>query len=85
VSPVAVRRDIADLILEALDVAASRGLAGPMVQAFVLDVVRAERPDLAAADAHRLMERYGRRLNGRAALLGLPQGVAIRDPKRPAE
>jgi hypothetical protein len=81
VSPAAVRRDIADVILEALDVAASRRLVGPAVHALVLDVLRVERPDIPAADAHRLVERYGRRLNGRAALLGLPQGVAIGEKK----
>lgn len=72
-----MRRDVADLILEALDIAASRRLAGATVHALVLDVLSAERPDIPAADARRLIERYGMRLNGRAALLNLPQGLAI--------
>jgi len=82
VSPVAVRRDVADLILEALDVAASRQLSGAAVHILVLDVLRAERPDIPADRARHLVERYGRRLNGRAALLGLPQGVAVREPNK---
>jgi hypothetical protein len=85
VNSIAVRRDIADLILEAVDIAASRRLAGPVAHAFVLDVLAVERPDISATDAHRLVERYGRRLNGRAALLDLPQGVAIRATGRCAE
>ncbi len=72
-SSIAVRPDIADLILEALDIAASRRLAGPVLHAFVVDVLTAERPDISAADAHRLIERYGQRLRGRARPSSVPQ------------
>jgi hypothetical protein len=58
----AVRRDIADLILEALDIAASRHIAPPQLQAFILDILAAERPDIAPGDAGLLVARIWRRL-----------------------
>ncbi len=58
----AVRRDIADLILEALDIAASRHLAPRQIHAFILDILAAERPDILRSDAGRLVARIWPRL-----------------------
>lgn len=59
---IGIRRDIADLILEALDIAVSRKLTHHHTQAFVLEVIRAERPDLAHHQMHRLIRRAWQRL-----------------------
>ena len=61
----AVRRDIADLILEAFDIAVSRKLALHQARDFALDVIMAERPDLARGDARVLLARVWQRLAGR--------------------
>lgn len=53
-----VRRDVADLILEALDIARSRKLATPETVALILDVLHSERPDIHPAHAARLVDRY---------------------------
>jgi hypothetical protein len=58
----AIRRDITDLILEALDIAASRHLAPQQIQAFILDILATERPDIARSDARRLVARNWARL-----------------------
>ena len=58
----AVRPDITDLILEALDIAASRHLGPQQLHGFILDILAAERPDIARADAGRLIKRAWRRL-----------------------
>ena len=58
----AVRRDITDLILEALDIAASRHLAHHQIHSFILDILAAERPDIARVDAGRLVARTRWRL-----------------------
>jgi hypothetical protein len=58
----AARPDITDLILEALDIAASRHLAPQHIQAFILDILAAERPDIARSDAGRLLARAWPRL-----------------------
>ncbi len=57
-----MRRDITDLILEALDIAASRHLAPQQVHTFILDILAVERPDIARADAGRLIARTWPRL-----------------------
>jgi hypothetical protein len=61
---IAIRREIADLILEALDIAVSRKLTPHHTQAFVLDVIRAERPDISQGDLHILVHRVWQRLAG---------------------
>ena len=58
----AVRRDITDLILEALDIAASRHLAHHQIHGFILDILAAERPDIARVDAGLLVARTRERL-----------------------
>ena len=58
----AVRRDITDLILEALDIAASRHLAPHQIHTFILDILAAERPDIGRSDAGRLVARAWPRL-----------------------
>jgi hypothetical protein len=58
----AARPDITDLILEALDIAASRHLAPQQIQAFILDILAVERPDIARSDAGRLLARSWPRL-----------------------
>jgi hypothetical protein len=58
----AVRPDLTDLILEALDIAASRHLAPQQIQSFILDILAAERPDIAPSDAGRLVARTWQRL-----------------------
>lgn len=63
-----VRRDIADLILEALDVAGSRKLAGPDAHALILEVLSAERPDIPIGHAERLIERFRQRFAGGTTL-----------------
>lgn len=50
-----VRRDIADLILEALDVAGSRKLAPAEAQAYALELLHVERPDIPHGHAARLL------------------------------
>lgn len=60
----AIRREIADLVLEALDIAVSRKLAQHETHAFVLEVVGAERPDIAPHDLRALVSRVWRRLGG---------------------
>ena len=62
-----VRRDIADLVLEALDIARSRKLAHHQTQAFILDILAVERPDISSSDARVLVARTLRRLAGIAA------------------
>ena len=69
---IAIRRDIADLVLEALDIAGSRKLAQHQTQAFVLDVIMAERPDLARGDARVLLARVWQRLAGRGLFAASP-------------
>lgn len=60
-----VRRDVADLILEAIDIARSRKLATGETSALILDVLRIERPDLPPTHAARLIEYYrARNLRG---------------------
>ena len=59
---IGIRRDIADLILEALDIAVSRKLTQHHTQAFVLEVIRAERPDLGHHEAQTLIRRAWQRL-----------------------
>lgn len=61
-SPFAIRREIADLVLEALDIAISRRLAERETQALVLEIVGAERPDVAHHDLRTLVGRVWRRL-----------------------
>lgn len=61
----AVRRDIADLVLEAFDIAVSRKLALHQTRDLALDVIMAERPDLALGDARVLLARVWQRLAGR--------------------
>jgi hypothetical protein len=61
---IAVRRDIADLILEALDIARSRKFGHHQTQAFILDILAAERPDISLSDARVLTARTWRRLAG---------------------
>jgi hypothetical protein len=61
----AVRRDIADLVLEAFDIAVSRKLALQQTRDLALDVIMAERPDLARGDARVLLARVWQRLAGR--------------------
>jgi hypothetical protein len=58
----AVRRDITDLILEALDIATSRHLAHHQVHSFILDILATERPDISRASAGRLVARTRLRL-----------------------
>lgn len=57
-----IRRDITDLILEALDIAGSRKLARHQTEAFILDILAAERPDISVSMARVLVERIRRRL-----------------------
>lgn len=59
-----IRREIADLILEALDIAVSRKLTQHHTQAFVLEVIRAERPDIGHDAVHTLVRRVWQRLAG---------------------
>jgi hypothetical protein len=66
-TPFAIRREIADLVLEALDIAVSRKLPHRETQALMLDVVKSERPDIALGDARVLVDRAWQRL----ASLGL--------------
>jgi len=61
---IAIRREIADLILEALEIAVSRKLAHHQTHAFVLEVIAAERPDLTHAAARALVGRLWQRLAG---------------------
>lgn len=61
-SPIGIRREIADLILEAVDIAVSRKLTPSHMQAFILDVIRAERPDLGLHEARLLVRRAWPRL-----------------------
>lgn len=63
-SPIAMKREIADLILEALDIAVSRKLTQHHTQAFVLDVIKAERPDIGHHAAQVLVRRAWQRLAG---------------------
>lgn len=63
-TPLGIRREIADLILEALDIAMSRRLTQHHTQAFVLEVIRAERPDIGHEMAHTLIRRVWQRLAG---------------------
>lgn len=67
VSGMRVRRDIADLVLEALDVARSRNLAGRDAHALILEVLMAERPDIPVGHAERLIERVRQRFFGGTA------------------
>ena len=68
----AIRREIADLVLEALDIAVSRKLPPRETDALVLEVVGAERPDIAPHDLRALVSRVWRRLGvlGSAAAVG---------------
>jgi hypothetical protein len=59
---IGIRRDVADLILEALDIAVSRKLTPHHMHAFVLEVIRAERPDLGHHQAQALIRRVWQRL-----------------------
>ena len=59
---IGIRREIADLILEALDIAVSRKLTQHHTQALVLEVIRAERPDIGHDAAHALIRRVWQRL-----------------------
>ena len=61
---IAIRREIADLVLEALDIAVSRKLAEHQIHAFILDVIEAERPDIARGDARMLLARLWLRVVG---------------------
>jgi len=61
---IAIRREIADLVLEALDIAVSRKLAEHQTRTLILDVIAAERPDIAHGDARRLLARLWNRLVG---------------------
>jgi hypothetical protein len=63
-TPFAIRREIADLVLEALDIAVSRKLPQRETQALLLDVVKSERPDIALNDARVLIDRVWQRLAG---------------------
>ncbi|HEX6980754.1 MAG TPA: hypothetical protein VF342_15795 [Alphaproteobacteria bacterium] len=58
------RRDAIDLILEALDIAASRKLAWADTQALALEIMAIERPDLSADRVKKLMERIVARQQG---------------------
>jgi hypothetical protein len=69
---ISIRREIADLVLEALDIAVSRKLAHHQTQALVLDVIIAERPDLAHGDVRTLVARVCQRLAGRGAFAVTP-------------
>lgn len=57
-----VRRDLADLVLEALEITRSRRLAWHETHAFILDVLAIERPDIPASHAQALVARAWRRL-----------------------
>jgi len=59
---VRVRRDIVDLLLEALDVARSRRLAWHDTQTLIFDMLAVERPDIPLAHAPVLVARAWRRL-----------------------
>jgi hypothetical protein len=61
---IGIKREIADLVLEALDIAMSRKLTQHHTHAFVLEVIRAERPDLGHDQAHALVRRVWQRLTG---------------------
>jgi hypothetical protein len=65
---ISIRREIADLVLEAVDIAVSRKLAPRETDALVLEVVGAERPDIAHHDLRALVGRVWRRLGGIGAL-----------------
>jgi hypothetical protein len=67
---IGIRRDVADLILEALDIAVSRKLTQHHTQAFILEVIRAERPDLGLQQAQALIRRAWQRLT-------VPQPAAV--------
>ena len=64
ISPIAIKREIADLVLEALDIAASRKLTQHHTQAFILEVIRAERPDIGHDVAQALIRRVWQKLAG---------------------
>jgi len=64
-NPIGIRREIADLILEALDIAMSRKLTLHHTQSFVLEVIRAERPDIGHDQAVALVRRVWQKLAGR--------------------
>lgn len=59
---IGIRREIADLILEALDIAVSRKLTPHHTLAFVLEVMKAERPDVGDNEARILVRRVWQRL-----------------------
>jgi hypothetical protein len=61
---IAIRREITDLVLEALDIAVSRKLAEPQTHAFILEVIMAERPDITQGDARLLLARLWHRIVG---------------------
>ncbi|HEX2113162.1 MAG TPA: hypothetical protein VHM01_02045 [Alphaproteobacteria bacterium] len=61
---IAIRREIADLVLEALDIAVSRRLAEHQTRAFILEVITTERPDITHGDARVLLARVWHRLVG---------------------
>jgi hypothetical protein len=61
---VAFRREIVDLVLEALDIAVSRKLAEHQTRALILDVIAAERPDVSHGDARALLARLWHRVVG---------------------
>jgi len=63
-NPIGIRREIADLVLEALDIAMSRKLTQHHTQALILEVIRAERPDVGHDQAHALVRRVWQRLAG---------------------
>jgi hypothetical protein len=61
---IAIRREISDLVLEALDIAVSRKLAEHQIHTFILEVIAAERPDITHGDARALLARIWHRLVG---------------------
>ena len=69
---IGIRRELTDLVLEALDIAVSRRLPEHQTRSFILEVIAAERPDLAHGDLRALVARIWQRL----ALRGLPAGGA---------
>lgn len=68
-NPVAIKREIADLVLEALEIAMSRKLTHHHTQALVLEVIRAERPDIGHDAAQILIRRVWQKLAGRISAI----------------
>jgi hypothetical protein len=68
-NPVAIKREIADLVLEALDIAMSRKLTHHHTQALVFEVIRAERPDIGHDAAQILIRRVWQKLANRVSAI----------------